>query len=117
LSLPQVRLVGRFRLGRRHPAPGIRGLDGRDRGDGILPGLPALQVQHPPVVPPDLNAGAQGRDAPLAFLLEAEFTDANILYIVEVTAIFNYNVRLATATGLFPNTAYHALGRVTHKEG
>lgn len=39
------------------------------------------------------------------------FTDADVLHIVEVTAIFNYNIRLATATGLFPNAEYHALGR------
>jgi uncharacterized peroxidase-related enzyme len=47
----------------------------------------------------------------LARLRDVGFTDADILHIVEVTAIFNYNVRLATATGLFPNPEYHALGR------
>ncbi|WP_327320515.1 peroxidase-related enzyme [Streptomyces sp. NBC_01235] len=44
-------------------------------------------------------------------LRDVGFTDADILHIVEVTAIFNYNVRLATATGLFPNAGYHELGR------
>lgn len=39
------------------------------------------------------------------------YTDEDILHIVELTAIFNYNVRLATATGLFPNVEYHELGR------
>ena len=39
------------------------------------------------------------------------FADEDILHLVEVTAIFNYNVRLATATGLFPNVEYHKLGR------
>jgi uncharacterized peroxidase-related enzyme len=39
------------------------------------------------------------------------YTDEDILHIVEVTAIFNYNVRLAGATGLFPNVEYHDLGR------
>ena len=39
------------------------------------------------------------------------YSDEDILHIVEVTAIFNYNVRLATATGLFPNVEYHDLGR------
>jgi hypothetical protein len=29
-----------------------------------------------------------------------------------VTAIFNYNVRLATATGLVPNVEYYDLGRL-----
>lgn len=42
-----------------------------------------------------------------------EYSDEDILHIVEVTAIFNYNVRLATATGLFPNAEYHDLGRNT----
>jgi uncharacterized peroxidase-related enzyme len=44
-------------------------------------------------------------------LREVGFTDEDILHIVEVTAIFNYNVRLATATGLLPNVEYHDLGR------
>lgn len=44
-------------------------------------------------------------------LREVGYTDQDILHIVEVTAIFNYNVRLATATGLFPNPDYHDLGR------
>lgn len=39
------------------------------------------------------------------------FTDTDILHLVEIVAIFNYNVRLATATGLFPNAEYHHLGR------
>jgi uncharacterized peroxidase-related enzyme len=44
-------------------------------------------------------------------LREVGYSDEDILHIVEVTAIFNYNVRLATATGLFPNPDYHDLGR------
>lgn len=44
-------------------------------------------------------------------LRDVGYTDEDILHIVEVTAIFNYNVRLATATGLFPNVGYHELGR------
>ena len=44
-------------------------------------------------------------------LRDVGYTDEDILHIVEVTAIFNYNVRLATATGLFPNVGYHGLGR------
>lgn len=44
-------------------------------------------------------------------LREAGFEDKDILHLVEVTAIFNYNVRLATATGLLPNPEYHELGR------
>jgi uncharacterized peroxidase-related enzyme len=46
-------------------------------------------------------------------LRDVGFTDEDILHIVEVTAIFNYNVRLATATGLLPNDEYHSLGRTT----
>ena len=49
----------------------------------------------------------------LEHLHEHGFNDEDILHIVEVTAIFNYNVRLATATGLFPNPEYHDLGRVS----
>jgi uncharacterized peroxidase-related enzyme len=45
-------------------------------------------------------------------LRKAGFEDKDILHLVEVTAIFNYNVRLATATGLLPNPEYHELGRV-----
>jgi uncharacterized peroxidase-related enzyme len=41
------------------------------------------------------------------------YTDEDVLHIVEVTAIFNYNVRLAAATGLFPNVEYHDLGRTS----
>lgn len=46
-------------------------------------------------------------------LREVGYTDEDILHIVEVTAIFNYNVRLATATGLVPNDEYHDLGRAS----
>ena len=41
------------------------------------------------------------------------FADEDILHLIEITAIFNYNVRLATASGLFPNPEYHELARVT----
>ncbi|WP_328484817.1 hypothetical protein OHS71_08365 [Streptomyces sp. NBC_00377] len=50
-------------------------------------------------------------------LRDVGFTDADILHIVEVTAIFNYNVRLATATGLLPNAGYHELGQTAATEG
>ena len=53
----------------------------------------------------------------LSELREVGFTDADILHIVEVTAIFNYNVRLATATGLLPNAEYHELGRAVSTGG
>jgi uncharacterized peroxidase-related enzyme len=54
---------------------------------------------------------AQCEEGDIAVLREAGYADEDILHIVEVTAIFNYNVRLATATGLFPNVEYHLLGR------
>jgi uncharacterized peroxidase-related enzyme len=44
-------------------------------------------------------------------LRQTGYSDEDILHIVELTAIFNYNVRLATATGLIPNPEYHTLGR------
>jgi uncharacterized peroxidase-related enzyme len=53
------------------------------------------------------------RQSDIDRLREFGYTDEDILHIVEVTAIFNYNVRLATATGLFPNVEYHDLGRTT----
>jgi uncharacterized peroxidase-related enzyme len=46
-------------------------------------------------------------------LWQVGYSDEDILHIVEVTAIFNYNVRLAIATGLYPNIEYHDLGRTT----
>jgi uncharacterized peroxidase-related enzyme len=50
-------------------------------------------------------------ESDLEQLRNVGYTDEVILHIVELTAIFNYNVRLATATGLFPNVEYHELGR------
>lgn len=50
-------------------------------------------------------------------LRDVGFADVDILHIVELTAIFNYNVRLATATGLYPNVEYHELGRTQSTGG
>ena len=47
----------------------------------------------------------------LVLLRDAGFGDAEILHIAELTAIFNYNGRLANALGLMPNPEYHGLGR------
>ena len=47
----------------------------------------------------------------LAALREAGFQDEDILHITELTAIFNYNGRLANGLGLLPNAEYHGLGR------
>jgi uncharacterized peroxidase-related enzyme len=44
-------------------------------------------------------------------LRQAGFSDEDILHITELTAIFNYNGRLANALGLLPNAEYHRLGR------
>ena len=44
-------------------------------------------------------------------LRSAGFDDEDILHIAELTAIFNYNGRVANALGLLPNAEYHHLGR------
>ena len=50
-------------------------------------------------------------EADLERLRGADFTDEDILHIAELTAIFNFNGRIANALGLMPNPEYHALGR------
>ena len=44
-------------------------------------------------------------------LRDAGYGDEDILHIAELTAIFNFNGRLANALGLMPNGEYHTLGR------
>ena len=44
-------------------------------------------------------------------LRQAGFSDEDILHIAELTAIFNFNGRIANALGLMPNPEYHSLGR------
>src|SRR6266545_3622142 len=44
-------------------------------------------------------------------LREAGYGDEDILHIAELTAIFNFNGRIANALGLMPNPEYHTLGR------
>jgi len=56
-------------------------------------------------------------ESDLGRLRDVGYSDEDILHIIEVTAIFTYNVRLATATGLFPNVEYHELGRTRPTEG
>lgn len=51
------------------------------------------------------------RPGDLARLREFGYTTEDILHIAELTAIFNYNGRLANALGLAPNPEYHDLGR------
>lgn len=55
------------------------------------------------------SEGCQPSD--LARLREFGYSDEDILHIAELTAIFNYNGRLANAMGLAPNVEYHELGR------
>ncbi len=55
-------------------------------------------------------------ESDLGRLRDVGYSDEDILHIIEVTAIFTYNVRLATATGLFPNVEYHELGRTRPTE-
>ena len=49
-------------------------------------------------------------------LRAAGYTDDEILHIAELTAIFNFNGRIANALGLMPNPEYHALGREPARE-
>ena len=58
------------------------------------------------------NTPANCGPADLDRLRDLGYSDEEILHIIEVTAIFNFNVRLATATGLLPNVEYHDLGRL-----
>ena len=44
-------------------------------------------------------------------LRQRGYGDEEILHIIELTAMFNYTARLATATGMIPNREYHELGR------
>ena len=44
-------------------------------------------------------------------LRAAGYTDEGVLHIAELTAIFNFNGRIANALGLMPNPEYHSLGR------
>ena len=44
-------------------------------------------------------------------LRRAGFSDEDILHIAELTAIFNFNGRIANGLGLIPNAEYHRLGR------
>ena len=50
-------------------------------------------------------------ESDLTVLHDAGYSDEDILHIAELTAIFNYNGRLANAMGLRPNAEYHELGR------
>ena len=44
-------------------------------------------------------------------LRDAGYSDEDILHIAELTAIFNFNGRIANSLGLMPNREYHTLGR------
>jgi len=46
-------------------------------------------------------------------LRQAGYADEDILHITELTAIFNYNGRLANGLGLVANNEYHGLGRIS----
>ena len=50
-------------------------------------------------------------ESDLAALRQAGFDDEDVLHIAELTAIFNFNGRLANGLGLLPNAEYHTLGR------
>ena len=57
------------------------------------------------------NDPARCCEADLLVLRNVGFNDEDILHIAELTAIFNFNGRLANALGLMPNVEYHTLGR------
>jgi uncharacterized peroxidase-related enzyme len=57
------------------------------------------------------RASDECQPSDLARLREFGYTDEDALHIAELTAIFNYNGRLANAMGLVPNAEYHRLGR------
>lgn len=57
------------------------------------------------------RASEESQPADLERLRGVGFTDEEILHIVEITAIFTYNGRLANALGLVPNAEYHEMGR------
>ena len=59
------------------------------------------------------RASEECQPADHAVLREFGFSDEDILHIAELTAIFNYNGRLANAMGLLPNEEYHELARQT----
>lgn len=50
-------------------------------------------------------------EADVERLRELGFSDQAIFDIAEVTAMFNFTNRLASATGMLPNREYHSLGR------
>ncbi len=50
-------------------------------------------------------------ESDLMLLRSHGFSDEAIFDIAEVTAMFNFTNRLASATGMVPNREYHAIGR------
>ncbi len=50
-------------------------------------------------------------EADIEALRQAGWTDEDILDIAQVTAMFNFTNRLASALGWIPNPEYHGLGR------
>jgi uncharacterized peroxidase-related enzyme len=47
----------------------------------------------------------------IEYLRSLGFSDQAIFDIAEVAAMFNFTNRLASATGMMPNTEYHSIGR------
>ena len=47
----------------------------------------------------------------LQALRDVGYSDEDVLHITELTAIFNFNSRVANPLGLMPNPEYHSLGR------
>ena len=63
------------------------------------------------------NSPDRCSEADLEKLRQVGYSDEDILHIAELTAIFNYNGRVANALGLLPNVEYHSLGRKLDDSG
>jgi uncharacterized peroxidase-related enzyme len=57
------------------------------------------------------NAPVTCDEADVDILRGHGFSDEAIFDIAEVTAMFNFTNRLASATGMLPNREYHGIGR------
>jgi uncharacterized peroxidase-related enzyme len=57
------------------------------------------------------NTPVECSEADVERLRQLGFSDQSIFDIAEVTAMFNFTNRLASATGMLPNREYHSLGR------
>jgi uncharacterized peroxidase-related enzyme len=57
------------------------------------------------------NTPVECSEADIEHLRSMGFSDQAIFDIAEITAMYNFTNRLASATGMMPNREYHALAR------